>query len=278
MIVMRRHITWFVLIVALTVLKSCSPKASPKASAGSTTQLSILTYNIHHANPPSKPGLIDLDAIARVIRTQQPDLVALQEVDVHTNRSGKDVHEAEEIARRADMPYHYFARAIDYDGGEYGVAVLSKFPFEETKNNPLPTLESTGGEHRTLATVSIKLGNGQRVLFACTHLDAQGKDTNRVLQMDRILALLNESKLPVILAGDLNAQPGSRVIDALDAKFTRTCTSDCGFTIPEIHPDKTIDFVAFRPAPSFQVVTHKVVKEEYASDHLPVLTVLRVSL
>ena len=50
--------------------------------------LKILCYNIHHASPPSKPDSIDLDAIARVIDAQDPDLVALQEVDVFTRRSG----------------------------------------------------------------------------------------------------------------------------------------------------------------------------------------------
>ncbi|MFN2440183.1 MAG: hypothetical protein ABR503_13355 [Chitinophagaceae bacterium] len=51
--------------------------------------LHILSYNIHHANPLSRPGIIDLQAIAQVIKQQTPDLVALQEVDVYTNRSGK---------------------------------------------------------------------------------------------------------------------------------------------------------------------------------------------
>ncbi len=117
----------------------------------SGTNLKILTYNIHHANPPSKPNVIDVAAIAKVINEQQPDLVALQEIDVHTDRSGKALNQAEEIARLTGMKF-YFARAIDYAGGEYGVAILSKFPMEKMTNNPLPTAEGTGGEHRTLAT------------------------------------------------------------------------------------------------------------------------------
>src|SRR5690606_28018267 len=103
-------------------------------------------YNIHHANPPSKPALIDIDAIARAIKDQDPDLVALQEVDVNTQRSGK-FNQAEEIARRLGMSF-FFAKAIDHGGGDYGVAILSKFPMSETAIHSLPTEPNTKGEPR----------------------------------------------------------------------------------------------------------------------------------
>ena len=48
-----------------------------------------MSYNIHIGNPPSKPGIIDMKAIIKAIKIENPDLVALQEVDVNTNRSGK---------------------------------------------------------------------------------------------------------------------------------------------------------------------------------------------
>lgn len=83
-------------------------------------QLRILCYNIHHANPPSKPGLIDLAAVANVIKQQAPDLVALQEVDVNTIRSGKTSNQAADLAKLSGMPYYYFAKAIDYEGENTG--------------------------------------------------------------------------------------------------------------------------------------------------------------
>lgn len=156
----------------------------------------------------------------------------MQELDVYTNRSGKLLHQAAEIGKQAGMPYYFFARAIDHDGGEYGVAILSRYPFSDTANDALPTLESTGGEHRTLATVTVLLPDQRKLVFASTHLDAQRADTNRVLQINRIIALLEKKKEPIILAGDLNAVAGSRVIDALDRYFTRSCISGCAFTIP----------------------------------------------
>lgn len=235
----------------------------------------VLCYNIHHANPPSKPDLIDMAAIANVIKQQQPHLVALQEVDVRTERSGKALHQAEELGRLAGMQ-SYFFKAIDYGGGEYGVAILSKYPMEQMSNNPLPTAEGTNGERRTLGTAVINLPEGKKVLFAVTHLDAQRNDTNRVLQQTRIVELLKRQTLPVILAGDMNAVVGTNSMDIHDSHFTRTCGTGCPFTIPVINPGKTIDYISYAPAEKFSVLQHKVIPETYASDHLPVFAVLQL--
>ena len=233
----------------------------------------VLSYNIHHANPPSKPGIIDIDAIAEVIKKEKPDLVALQEIDVHTARSGKQVHEAELLAAKTEMEF-FFARAIDYDGGEYGIAILSKYPITDTQKFQLPTIAATKGEPRVLATAVIELPRKKKIRFACTHLDAQGSDTNRVLQIKKILDVLKPEKLPVVLAGDLNDVAGSTTINLLDQFLQRTCMTNCAFTIPELHPVKTIDFIAFTPG-KFAVTEHAVIPEMYASDHRPVLSVLK---
>lgn len=253
-------------------LVSCSHSNKLMEAGSSVNSIRVLTYNIHHANPPSKPGLIDIDAIVGVIKKANPDVVALQEIDVHTGRSGKELNEAEAIAIRTGMKF-YFAKAIDYDGGAYGVAILSKYPMSESQKFPLPTLETTKGEPRVLATALLDLPGNKRIRFACTHLDAQRADTNRVLQIEKIAQLLNNEALPIILAGDLNAVPESRVINKLDQYFNRSCTGNCGFTIPETNPTKTIDFVAFSKG-KFSVKEHEVVAESYASDHRPVLAVL----
>jgi len=237
--------------------------------------LRVLCYNIHHANPPSRPNIIDLDAIANVIKKEQPHLVALQEVDVFTERSGKSIHQAEKLAGMTGMKA-YFAKAIDYGGGEYGVAILSRLPMEAMQNIPLPTAAGTSGEPRTLATAVITLPQGKKILFATTHLDAQRQDTNRLLQVNRIVEVLKQEKLPVVIAGDFNSVEGTQIINVLDSYFTRTCTTNCGFTIPEINPTRTIDFIAYAPANAFIVMEHRVVDEKYASDHLPVASSLRV--
>lgn len=269
-----------VLFICIGLLFSCGNRpiqnsVSGKANGDSTFDLRVLSYNIHHANPPSRSEVIDVDAIASVIKKQQPHLVALQELDVFTERSGKTLHQAEKLAEMTGMKA-YFAKAIDYGGGEYGVAILSKFPMEAMKNTPLPTAKETNGEPRTLATVVVTLPQGKKILFACTHLDAQRQDTNRLLQINSIVDILKAEKLPVIIAGGFNSVAGTAIINTLDSYFTRTCTTNCGFTIPQINPTKTIDFIAYKPADAFNVIEHHIPDEKYASDHLPVASVLRI--
>jgi len=271
--------TYYKLILILCCLwfgSGCAKKMAPSATNYQTADLRVLCYNIHHANPPSRPGLIDLQAIANVINREQPHLVALQEVDVYTGRSGKTSNQAADLAKLSGMPYYYFAKAIDYDGGEYGVAILSKLPMEAMKNTPLPTEAETKGEPRTLATAVIQLPNGKKIIFASTHLDAQRQDTNRYLQINKIVDVFKNENLPVIIAGDFNAVPNTRIIQILDSLFKRTCVTNCGFTVSQINPIRTIDFIAYRPSDKFIVLEHKVIDEKYASDHLPVLSLLKL--
>src|SRR5262245_12961345 len=108
-------------LAAFCLFISCNRHANP--TAGKNNTISVLSYNIHHANPPSRADVIDIEAIAKVINQQQPQLVALQELDVHTKRSGVTLHEAQELGRLTGMQYYFF-KTIDYDGGEYGIGIL----------------------------------------------------------------------------------------------------------------------------------------------------------
>lgn len=148
---------------------------------------------------------------------------------------------------------------------------------EAMKNTPLPTATETKGEPRTLATAVIQLPDGKKIIFASTHLDAQRQDTNRFLQINKIVDVFKNENLPLIIAGDFNAVPTTRIIQVLDNHFTRTCISNCGFTVSQINPIRTIDFIAYRPSDKFTVIEHKVIDEKYASDHLPVLAVLKIN-
>ncbi|WP_298740313.1 endonuclease/exonuclease/phosphatase family protein [uncultured Chitinophaga sp.] len=260
----------------LIFLFACSTnRLATGTETAHTDTIKVLTYNIHHANPPSRKDYIDLDAIAKVISQQQPHFVALQEVDVHTGRSGRDVHEAEALAAKTGM-HAYFTKSIPYDGGEYGIAVLSRYPILEGKGYALPSASGSKGEPRALCTVTAALPNGRRIMMASTHLDVLKPDTNRLLQVREISRILGSAGMPVILAGDFNARPGSAAIRLLDSSFTRTCNS-CPFTIPVDQPNRTIDFITFAPGNAFRVLRHDVIPERYASDHLPVTATLIVN-
>ena len=87
-----------------------------------TEGVTLMSYNVR-----SGKGLDDkrdLDRTAAVIRAAQADVVALQEIDSAARRSGgKDV--AAVLGKKCSM-YHTFSKAIDFDGGGYGVALLSR--------------------------------------------------------------------------------------------------------------------------------------------------------
>lgn len=234
-------------------------------------QFKVLTYNIHHANPPSRPDYIDLEAIARVIRETDVDIVGLQEVDVHTIRSGKQVNQATELARLTGMT-SYFVKGIDYQGGEYGIAILSKFPILQADSLRLPMAPGVGGEPRVMAMVTVEPQKGKRFVFANTHLDL--KQETRILQARAIQEKLATFDVPVIFCGDLNAKPGSDVINFFDEHFVRSRIEN-GYTLPEVNPKSEIDFIMYRPASRFQIIGHEVIAEEYASDHRPVLVEFR---
>lgn len=247
------------LALALVSLKLWAQKADT---------ITIVSYNIHHGNPPAKPDVIDLDAIANVLANQQPDFVALQEVDVQVNRSG-NVNQAEYLAKKLNM-YFYFAKAIDYDGGEYGVAVLSKYPILAQQTLKFSRIEGVKAEDRVLAVVTVKLGNGKQVTFGSTHLDHQKDEALRLLQVSEIVKYAEKEKGAFLIAGDFNAVPNSATIQLLDKGFKRTC-QQCGFTIPVVTPKRAIDFIAFKPNQKISVFSHEVVQEHQASDHLPIV-------
>lgn len=263
--------------VVFMVFYGCN--TARKISSTDNQYLKVLNYNIHHANPPSVPGKIDLEAIAKEINALNPDLVALQEVDIFTGRSGKDLHQANELGKLTGMTAYFF-KAIDYDGGEYGLAILSRYPVSKTELIRLPTAEGTRGEPRILAVAEVSI-NGKTLIFANTHLDAQRNDTNRLLQINAIAEYFKKTdeKKPVIIAGDFNATPESQVVTVLDSIFTRSCVGvNCGFTIPQVNPVKTIDYIAYRSAGRLELNEHKVISTaDYASDHLPVFASFKLN-
>jgi endonuclease/exonuclease/phosphatase family metal-dependent hydrolase len=270
-----KSLTYLLFLVSVMMIHSCAaPIISGKKhnTEQAVQNLRVMSYNIHHCNPPSATGKIDIDAIAEVIRSQNPDLVALQEVDVNTMRSGK-TNQASLLAEKLQMNF-FFAKAIDHDGGQYGVAILSKHPISDHVIHRLTTQNGTKGEPRVLATALVSLPGGKKIRFGTTHLDAQKEDTNRLLQVQELNKIAQIEKYPFIIAGDLNAMPGSDPINIFDRQFKRTC-ENCEFTIPVINPKRTIDFIGFNNKDHFEVISHQVIPERYASDHLPILSVLK---
>ena len=252
------------------VFLSCSKNNSDiKETTVSNKLLRVLAYNIHHGTPiNSASGAVELNNIAGVIKMQKPDLVALQEVDNKTRRAG-GLNQAEELAKMLDMHY-YFSKSINYDGGEYGVAILSKYPISKSERILLSNNEP-GGEQRTIAMVTVELPDGKSIRFASIHLDLRLQ--NRTAQMQEIVMLSKQSALPLIAAGDFNAEAGSSEFGSLKTEFSLGCLTGCPLTFPADKPQKKIDFIVMNPAAAakFSKRSYDSIKGQLSSDHLPLL-------
>lgn len=264
-----KHLGW---LAVLPFINACHTAKLTKSPGNNTLQ--VMTYNIRHANPPSKTrdSTIDLEAIAKVINKEKPDLVALQEVDVNNSRAGINLNEAEALATLTGM-YYYFTAAMDYRGGKYGDAVLSRFPILDSISFHLPKIDGMKKEEmRSLCMIKIRVPRLGEVMFASTHLGLS--EPTRLLQVHTINDIVRTFSLPVIIGGDFNATPQSEPIRIMDSLMTRSCTSGCDLTIPAKHPRSKIDYILYRPAGKFRVRQEKAIDETYASDHLPVLATL----
>ena len=242
--------------------------------------LRVMTYNIYGARATSPANAADLDAIAEVIRRQNPDFVTLNEVDVFTNRTGKDVHQARDLAEKLGMEWH-FSKAIDRDGGEYGDAVLSKYPILEKRSYRLPCAAEQPGEDRSLCVIRVQI-DGKDLYVASPHLDHLSGDASRLVQATEIRRIRDtELEGDLILCGDLNAIPSSNVIATMTSFLTNTGPID-QYTFPSDDPSRKIDYIMYAPIEHFGVQNCQVVSRGDqqvggvdASDHRPVIADIR---
>jgi endonuclease/exonuclease/phosphatase family metal-dependent hydrolase/pectate lyase len=234
------------------------------AVPGRKPTVRVLSYNIHHGE--GTDGKVDLPRLARVIRAADPDLVAVQEVDDRTIRTN-DVDQTAELARLTGL-HGQFGKQIDYEGGGYGQAILSRVPLGRGTVHWLPG--EPDRERRIAFAVPVTLF-GRDLTFVTTHLHHQ-KDEFRQRQAAEMNAIFAGTDRPVLVAGDLNANPDSRPLDILMPRWA-VATGPGRHTYPAGRPTKQIDYVLARPASRFASVELRVPDEPVASDHRPLLAV-----
>ena len=232
-------------------------------SAQAQNTLKLMSYNIKNAN--GMDDVCNFQRIANVINNASPDVVAIQEVDSMTNRSGQK-YVLGEIAERTQM-HGYFAPAIDYDGGKYGIGLLTKQLPLRLQTLPLPGRE----EARTLI-----LAEFADYIYCCTHMSLTEED--RMKSLELVKAFTSSSTKPLFLAGDMNAEPESGFIKELQKDF-QILSNPKQHTFPAPDPKETIDYIATlkQNAKGFAVISAKVINEPMASDHRPILVELRTA-
>jgi endonuclease/exonuclease/phosphatase family metal-dependent hydrolase len=225
--------------------------------------MKVMTYNI-------KLGNGSLQQIANVINAQNPDLICLQEVDSCTNRSGSTINQAKELGRLTKR-YYYFSRAMPYDGGTYGDAILSRWPMYQVTHYPLP---AGNGEPRQMAVIRVEK-DGTMFNVAGTHLDHLGPAAgNTLLQATAINNIVTGITYPFLLGGDFNSIPSSTTIAKLKEQFTLGCTS-CPPTSTAVSPTRSIDYFMYKPG-GFSIVSYNTINTQ-ASDHLPVVAEIQLA-
>ncbi len=225
--------------------------------------LKLMTYNIKNAN--GMDNVCDFQRVANVINNASPDVVAIQEVDSMTSRSGQK-YVLGEIADRTQM-HAYFAPAINFDGGKYGIGLLTKQVPIRLQTIPLPGRE----EERALI-----LAEFEDYIYCCTHMSLTEEDRMESLKM--VKSFTAPYKKPLFLAGDMNAEPESDFIKKLQKDF-QILSNPKQHTYPAPEPKETIDYIATLKsnANGFALISARVLNEPMASDHRPILVELRMT-
>ncbi|MGE3309256.1 MAG: endonuclease/exonuclease/phosphatase family protein [Limisphaerales bacterium] len=258
----------FCLGTVTAMAAGCSSDSPPEIPS----DLRVMTYNLHHGE--GVDGRLDLERIARVIRAANPDLVALQEVDRNAARTG-GMDQAAEYSRLTGL-YGAYGAAMPFQGGEYGQALLSRWPLEDFAVIQLPG--TRGKEPRIAVSAWVEIPRLGRIRWIGTHLDAGRDDADRWDQAGALVEILGRDSAPTLLVGDFNATPESRVMDRLlnaESPWDDTASEAAAPTVPAEEPKARIDYILGSPRGTWQTLVFRVIPESVASDHRPVFAILR---
>lgn len=266
----------FALVLA-ALLASC---AGAGQGARGAREVTVLVYNIHAGKDAA--GRDNLPRVAELVRHTGADLVLLQEVDRNTQRSGPTDQPA--VLARLTGYSVAFGRTIGFQGGDYGIALLSRWPIRRDTLIPLavtapPGRTAEGREQRGVLVAVVDAPGGPLAVLN-THLDHTGDD---VWRLQEIAGVLREAQtvraagVPLLVGGDLNALPDSPVHRELRAAGFRDPWAQCGtgdgMTFPAGAPARRIDYLYL--AGGARCVEARVLPSD-ASDHRPLLVRLRV--
>ncbi len=217
---------------------------------------------------------MDLERTAKFIRGLDVDFAGLSEVDAHTKRSA-DVNQAMRLGELTGL-HAVFGKAMPYDGGYYGEAILSRRPFEKIVAHPLPA--SGRHEPRVLMEAhSVTLNDkGLRAVFFDTHLDHEtsAERLSQVREINRIASIVNAPLM--ILVGDFNDSPDNESIREIRKLWTDAGPEPGRLTWPADKPTERIDYIFYRSTVGMKVTKAEVLDEPLVSDHRPVFAVIEI--
>lgn len=266
------------LLAALALcLTSCSPNTAPAPDRA----VRVLVYNIHAGKDAA--GIDNLARVAALVAETGADIALLQEVDRGTTRSG-GVDQVGELERLTG--YHgAFGRTLDYQGGQYGIAILSRWPIVSDSMIQLPVVppqERAGGSYEPRGALHARIampGRPEPLDIVNTHLDPSGDPHYRRQEIAGVLRAIDDIRgSTTFLGGDLNATPDDSAIASIAESGLRDAWVACsapgpGLTYPASVPVKRIDYLWLPAGASCRSAR---VVDTQASDHRPLLVTLTV--
>jgi endonuclease/exonuclease/phosphatase family metal-dependent hydrolase len=253
-------------ILAVLGLSGCAALASLGSRNG--TELHVASYNIRHGR--GTDNRVALERTAAVLRTVDADIVGLQEVDRNVERSGH-VDEPALLGNLLGMQ-HAFGAFMEYQGGRYGMAILSRYPIVSSREIVLPT----GEEPRVALAARIVLPGGDTITAVNVHFDWVENDAARVRQARALSVVLDTLSDPWLLMGDFNDGPDSRTLRIFEGMVhPANKPTDSSFTFPSNDPVKEIDYIFAERSERWRTSMVRVVADSLASDHRPIRTSVR---
>lgn len=265
---------------ALRYLGRSRRPAEPRVTRPATNSrtLRVMTYNVHSC--VGLDGVHSVERIARVIARENPDVVALQELDVNRHRTGSQ-DQAELIARFLEMDYQ-FHPSIHLEEEKYGDAILSRHPLTLVRAAELPGVPGQVREPRGALWVTVDIG-GVPLQIINTHLGLSLRE--RHLQVEELLSnrwLAHPDCVgPVILCGDFNAMASSMLYRQLCNRLNDVQTRAQGHrprgTYYSRVPAARIDHIFINSAIDVAAVSVPRTRMTLmASDHLPLIADLAI--
>jgi endonuclease/exonuclease/phosphatase family metal-dependent hydrolase len=232
-------------------------------------RLRVMTYNIHRGRGVDMKQ--DLGRTADVIASYNPDVVALQEVDIGRKHSGR-IDQADDLAKRLGMEVVFCPNLEWGDGERYGIATLTKLPIKTTRHLKLPLAYRS--EPRSSLITILDWSDGHVVEVINTHLSILFKE--RPGQVAAIAAAMANEAL--IVAGDFNMTPWSPAYRALRRDSFLHSATRFARTWPAPAPIMPLDHILYRG--QVDIVNAEAWRggpARTASDHLPVVVELQAA-
>jgi endonuclease/exonuclease/phosphatase family metal-dependent hydrolase len=253
---------WINLFLLIISIFGTSSGCGLKQEKELLPELTIMSYNVR--NCVGMDGVTDYQRVADIILNSNADVVALQELDSATQRSG-GVVVLDELARLTGM-FGVYGPAIDYQGGKYGVGMLVNQRPLSWETHPLP------GREEMRAMLAVELDN---CIVCCTHFSLTAED--RLESVSIIEEIVTGFEKPVFLAGDINDLPDSDVLKRMGLTWNILNDPE-KFTHRSDKPEKCIDYIfgLTNEKYGFKVMDRVVGEEPVASDHLPLWVKVKI--